>query len=157
MTEARVSRLAVEVLNQDPDPEARVSRLAMEVLQSVDEDLPAAPDAPTNPAAMALSASVIQVTWDDVTDETGYRVERSDDGSTGWTDVSGVLAANTTQYDDTGLTAETQYFYRVFAVNASGDSDPSSTVDATTQAAGGGGGNRMGGDRAIRRSPRTPR
>lgn len=33
MTEARVSRVAVEVLDQDPDPQAHVSRFAIEVLQ----------------------------------------------------------------------------------------------------------------------------
>lgn len=112
----------------------------------------APPDAPTNPAAAALSASSIRVTWDNVADETGYRVERSPNGSSGWTDVSGNLAADTVSYDDTGLTPATTYYYRVYAFNAGGDSDPSSTVNTTTDSAGGG--NRMGGTGAIRRSPR---
>ena len=115
------------------------------------------PDAPANPAAVALSASSIRVTWDDVADETGFRVERSADGTTGWTDVSGNLAAGTVLFDDTGLTASTQYFYRVIAFNAVGDSSPSSTVNATTDAGPpppSPGGNRMGGFGAIRKPPR---
>jgi hypothetical protein len=93
------------------------------------------PSAPTNPAATAVSASQIDVSWDDVSDETGYRVERSPNGTSGWVDVSGNLAAGTTSYQDTGLTASTQYFYRVIAFNGVGDSTPSSVVSATTQAA----------------------
>lgn len=112
-----------------------------------------APDAPTNPAATAQSASSIRVTWTDVDDETGYRVERSPNGSDGWSDVSGALAADTTQWDDTGLTASTQYFYRVIAVSGAGDSDPSSTVNATTSAPSGDSANRIGGTGAVRRSP----
>lgn len=114
----------------------------------------AVPDAPTNPAATADSQTQITVTWDDVADETGFRVERSPDGSGSWTDVSGNLAAGTTSYPDTGLTCNTQYFYRVFAFNGDGDSAASSTVNATTDACSpppAGGGNRMGGTGAIRR------
>ena len=111
----------------------------------------AVPSAPTNPAAVALTSTSIRITWDDVADETGYRVERSPDGLGSWADVSGNLAAGTVSYDDTGLTASTQYFYRVIAFNAVGDSSPSSTVNATTSAASG---NRMGGTGAIRKPPR---
>lgn len=111
------------------------------------------PDAPTNPAAVADSSTQITVSWDDVADETGYRVERSPDGAGSWVDVSGNLAADTTSWPNTGLTASTQYFYRIIAFNTGGDSSPSSTVNATTDAASGGG-NRMGGTGAIRKSPR---
>jgi hypothetical protein len=117
------------------------------------------PPPPANPAAVAASSSAIDVSWDDVAGETGYVVERSPDGVGSWTDVSGNLAAGTVTYQDTGLTASTQYFYRVYAFNADGDGDPSAVVNATTDAAPPtpptpGGGNRMGGDRAIRKPPR---
>lgn len=95
----------------------------------------APPAAPGNPSATADSQTQITVTWDDVADETGFRVERSPNGSSGWVNVSGSLAADTTSYQDTGLTASTQYFYRVIAFNGAGDSTPSTVVNATTQAA----------------------
>jgi hypothetical protein len=72
-----------------------------------------------------------------------------------WSDVSGNLGVGVLTYVDTGLTCNTQYFYRVFAFNGSGDSSPSTVVDATTNACTpGGGGNRMGGSGAIRKPPR---
>ncbi len=115
---------------------------------------PVAPDAPTNPSATADSQTQITVDWDNVTGETGYRVERSLTGVGAWSDVSGNLPANTVTYADTGLTCNTQYFYRVFAFNGVGDSPASSTVNATTNACAGGGGNRIGGTGAIRKPPR---
>lgn len=115
------------------------------------------PDAPSNPTASADSATQITVSWDDAADETGYRVERSADGSTGWSDVSGALAADVVSYADTGLTENTTYYYRVVAVNAVGDSDPSSVVDATTLAASTGEAQRIGGTGAIRKPPVTTR
>ena len=93
---------------------------------------PAPPDPPADPTATTQSSSEILVEWTDTADETGYRVERSDDGTTGWTDVSGDLAADTISYLDSGLDPSTQYFYRIIAFNDEGDSDPSDVVDDTT-------------------------
>jgi hypothetical protein len=115
----------------------------------------AVPSAPANPSATANSQTQITVAWDDVSGETGYRVERSLTGVGAWSDVSGNLAAGTVSYANTGLTCNTQYFYRVFAFNGAGDSPASTTVNATTNAcAPTGGGNRMGGTGAIRKPPR---
>jgi hypothetical protein len=116
------------------------------------------PAAPGNPSATADSQTQITVDWDNVADETGYRVERSPDGTGSWVDVSGNLAADTVTYADTGLTCNTQYFYRVYSFNGAGDSAPSTVVNATTDACTpGGGGNRMGGTGAIRKPPRNTR
>ena len=113
------------------------------------------PDAPGNPSATANSQTQITVDWDNVANETGFRVERSPDGTGSWADVSGNLAADTVTYANTGLTCNTQYFYRVFAFNADGDSPASTVVNATTNACTpSGGGNRMGGTGAIRKPPR---
>lgn len=112
------------------------------------------PSAPTNPTATAQGQTSILVGWDDVADETGYRVERSADGSTGWADVSGNLAADATSYEDTGLTCATQYFYRVIAFNTNGDSDPSTTVDATTLTCAGPGGRKVLPSAQVRMRPR---
>lgn len=90
------------------------------------------PAQPTGATAVALSSTSIKVDWtDNASDETGYRVERSPNGTDSWTNVSGSLAAGVETYTDTGLTTGTTYYYRVYAFNDSGDSDPSSTVSAT--------------------------
>jgi len=88
---------------------------------------------PTNPMAAAQSDTSILVSWDDVAwTESGFRVEQSPDGVGSWVDVSGNLAPDTLSYLDIGLTASTQYFYRVFAFDTAADSQASAVVDATT-------------------------
>src|SRR5207244_4335298 len=81
--------------------------------------------------ATAAPPLEIDVTWSDVDSETGYRVERSTDGSSDWTTVA-TTGQDVTMYSDTGLAAGTTYYYRVYAINAGGDSPPSDVVSATT-------------------------
>jgi formylglycine-generating enzyme required for sulfatase activity len=93
---------------------------------------PPAPTAPSALTATSASASQIHLTWtDNSTNETGFRIERSPDGTGGWTEVY-QAGADVTSWDDTGLTADTIYYYRVRAFNAGGDSAYSNTANATT-------------------------
>lgn len=94
-----------------------------------------APTAPSGLSAAAASSSQINLNWTDNSgDETGFKVERSPDGSGSWTQV-GTTGSNSTSYQNTGLSASTKYYYRVFAYNSSGNSDYSNVASATTQAA----------------------
>ena len=98
-----------------------------------------APAAPSVLAVVVNSSTQITLTWvDNATDETGFKVERSANGTTGWSQIA-TPSANATSFTNTGLTASTAYFYRVRATNATGDSAFTSVANATTQAAGGGG------------------
>jgi fibronectin type 3 domain-containing protein len=89
------------------------------------------PDAPANLTASGQSSTQINLSWADVTDETSYKVQRSANGTTGWSQV-GTTAANVTAFSNTGLSANTTYWYRVVASNASGDSAASTSASATT-------------------------
>ena len=92
----------------------------------------APPAAPARLTATAMSATQINLAWADLsTNEAGFEVERSPDGNTGWTKIADV-SANGTSYQNTGLTPNTHYFYRVRAVNAAGQSAYANTADATT-------------------------
>ena len=63
---------------------------------------------------------------------TGYNIEVSPNGTSGWTDqVANTGNANTT-YAHTGLTAGTTRHYRVSAINANGTGVPSNVDSATT-------------------------
>ena len=90
-----------------------------------------APPAPTGMTATAVSSSEIDLSWNDVATETGYLLERSPDGSSGWTQVN-INAANVTTFADTGLAQGTTYYYRVHAFNLAGNSAYSSVASATT-------------------------
>jgi len=92
---------------------------------------PPPPGAPGGVTATAVSASQIDVTWQDVTGESGYRVERSANGASGWTQV-GTVGQDVLLFSNTGLTASTTYYYRVVATSPNGDSAPSAVVGATT-------------------------
>jgi len=78
------------------------------------------PPPPLGLAAMAASASQINLTWFDVIGETGFQIERSLDG-VNWT-IAGTTATHVTSFQDTGLLPATTYFYRVRASNAAGTS-----------------------------------
>ena len=94
---------------------------------------PQPPAAPTSLNATAVSSSQISLVWsDNASNETGFRIERSQDG-TSFTEIS-TVGANVTTYADTGLSASTQYWYRVRAYNGSGPSGYTNTASATTQA-----------------------
>gem|GEM_PF-805854 len=93
---------------------------------------PSAPAAPGNLAATATSTSSINLAWTDNADnEQGFRVERSTDNAT-FAEIA-TVGANAASYSDSGLTANTTYYYRVRAFNAAGDSAYSNTANATTQ------------------------
>ena len=95
-----------------------------------------APAAPSNLNASALSSSDITLTWtDNSTNESNFKLERS--ASAGGTFIQiALLAANSTSYTNSGLSAGTAYFYRIRATNATGDSAYSNTASATTPTSG---------------------
>jgi hypothetical protein len=91
------------------------------------------PASPPTLMAVSVSSTQVDLSWTDVANETGYRVERSSDGVGGWSAIA-TPAQDATTYSDTGLSAATTYFYRVFATNGGGDSPSSDVASATTTA-----------------------
>lgn len=93
-------------------------------------------DAPSNLEAAGMGSTGITLMWtDNSTDESDFRVERSPDGSTGWTEVA-VLPANVATRLDSGLNPATTYYYRLRARRASDNSYSAySSVAAATTAA----------------------
>lgn len=90
--------------------------------------------APSNLDASTVSSTQINLTWDDNSStETGFEIFRSEDGAT-FTLIH-TTAANVESYNNTGLTANTTYYYRVRAVGVTIRSEPSNIDSSTTSPA----------------------
>ncbi len=93
---------------------------------------PTEPYAPSNLYATAASGSQISLTWNDASnDEDGFKIERKIEGSDTWSQIA-QTAAGANSYQNTGLTPNTTYFYRVLAFNGVGNSVYSNQASATT-------------------------
>jgi len=92
------------------------------------------PVAPGNLHLTVVSTSQINITWtDNSTNEDGFFIERKT-GSSGTYNSIGMVSANVITYSNTGLSAGTQYYYRVRAFNTAGNSAYCAETYATTQA-----------------------
>jgi subtilisin family serine protease len=92
---------------------------------------------PTNLTATAVSPSQIDLAWtDNARGEDGYRVQRKGPSDADFVDITigSPLPPNATTFSNTGLSASTQYSYRVVAFNNISASFSSNTASATTQA-----------------------
>ena len=97
------------------------------------------PGVPTDLTATAGGETEIKLSWTAPTDDggdaiTGYKVEVSANGDTGWSNVVADTADTDTTYSHTGHTALNTRFYRVSAINSVGTGDASNVSGATTAA-----------------------
>lgn len=89
------------------------------------------PSEPSNLQVTIVSDNRVDLTWEDRSSrETGYRVERALDTAFKTDLVSVILPANSHSYSDTTTVAGVIYYYRVFAFNKLGDSNPTRTFPA---------------------------
>jgi len=87
---------------------------------------PAIPDTMPTLTATVASSSQINLTWNDVANETAFRLERSLDGVIWNTLIE--LGPNVTKYSNTGLTSVKMYYYRIRAAGACSYLTPYSAV-----------------------------
>jgi len=92
---------------------------------------PAPPSAPPNFVATSSSTNQINLSWNDVVSEDGYKIESSSDGGTNYSLLT-TLGANITSYSNTGLSPGSTRYYRVWAYNILGDSVKAGPVNTTT-------------------------
>lgn len=88
------------------------------------------PATPSGLTAGSTSSTSVDLQWQDVADETGYKLERSVDGST-WS-LLGTTTTDTVTYSDQSVVENKTYRYRVSATNQSGSSAPSTSASVTT-------------------------
>ena len=90
------------------------------------------PNAPSSLTCTAVSSSQIDLSWQDNSgNEDGFKIERKKVGES--FSLIYTTGANITSYSDTGIEANTTYYYRVHAYNTAGDSAYSNEAFDTTQ------------------------
>jgi titin len=100
------------------------------VADATTPDVP--PAAPARLTAKPVSSSQIDLAWADLsTNESGFEIEQSNSATGTFTPITR-LPAESTNYEVKGLADETQYCFRVRAVNAAGPSAFTEPVCATT-------------------------
>ena len=97
------------------------------------------PGAPTALSAAASGSTRINLSWtapasDGGSAITGYKIEVSPNGTSGWTDRVADTGITTTTYAHTGLAAGDTRHYRVSAINTNGAGTASNVDSATTDA-----------------------
>ena len=115
-----------------PEPDGKALKIIVRGIAKVGPSL-----APTGLTATAVGDNRIDLSWTAPTDDggsaiTGYRIESSADGSTGWADLVADTGMAAITYSHTGLMPNTTRHYRVSAINGEGTSGPSDTANATT-------------------------
>ncbi len=94
--------------------------------------VPTLPEPPTQLTANAVSSSQIDLSWtDNATNEEGFTIERKT-GTGGTYSQIGLVGANVTTYQNSGLSENTLYYYRIRAYNTAGASAYSNEANATT-------------------------
>ena len=90
------------------------------------------PEQPGMPTATAQSSTEIVVTWEEVSGATSYRIYRSDMRGGTYTRIGSDDNISELTYTDSGLTANTPYFYQLEACNSGGCSSRSPEADGMT-------------------------
>ena len=97
---------------------------------------PGAPGAPAGLTARAVGSTRIDLAWDEPADPgdtgvTGYRIEWSADGRSGWRDLVANTGSTDRAHADT-VAPQTTRHYRVSAINGQGPGSPSVAAHAAT-------------------------
>lgn len=93
---------------------------------------------PSTSSIVPLPINRVRLSWtDNSTDETNFRIERSDNGTSGWSEIA-TIAANQTTYTETRTACIQQSYYRIRAYRSSDQqySEYTPVVSVTTDGCG---------------------
>jgi fibronectin type 3 domain-containing protein len=86
------------------------------------------PDAPSGLSAVSLSSTSLEISWDSVQGASGYKLYHSNTTATGTYNL--IATVDDTNYTHSGLTINTDYWYKVSALNIIGEGEQSAYINA---------------------------
>lgn len=102
------------------------------LLQVLAADLAAVPNAPADLTATAIDSSHVRLAWNVLSsNESGFKLERKTAEAANYSEIA-ALPAGTPVFVDSGLPADTAFFYRIRSTNEAGGSAYSAEASATT-------------------------
>jgi len=118
---------------QDNGSGASNGPITINVTITVDPPALQPPSAPSALAATALSTSRIGLSWTDNSDnEQSFKIDRRQSGTDPWVRIA-EPSADVVSHTDTGLPADTIFYYKIKAWNEAGNSAYSALANAATQ------------------------
>ena len=89
-------------------------------------------EAPSDLAGEAVAASIINLSWSTVDNALGYNLKRATTMDGSYETIAPFITESS--FQDTGLNADTNYYYKISSVNTGGESEDSSPITVTTKA-----------------------
>ena len=93
------------------------------------------PNTPINLNANVISSTEINLSWSTSNDDesiAGYKIEYRTNTDPNYSVAIANTGISDTTYSHTGLTPDTVYAYRVYAINSAGESEPSNSITVKT-------------------------
>ncbi len=118
-----------EALPGTPTPSFWLWKISASPCTQQHQPPPQPPNPPSNLSAVAASSSQVNLSWSSNGGD-GFYIERKTGASGSYGQIVQLTA---TSYQDSGLSQNTNYYYRVRAYNSSGNSGYSNEANATTQ------------------------
>ena len=94
---------------------------------------PRFPNGVTVSSIKTKSKTSLEITWKAVSNVDRYRIDRKKEGGTWEKDLDRNIDSSQSTYTDTGLTAGTKYYYRVYGINSSAASPNKNVIFGVTR------------------------
>jgi sugar lactone lactonase YvrE/fibronectin type 3 domain-containing protein len=108
------------------------TQLDMATVEQVQAGAGPLPAPPTGLVVTGVTQASVSLSWNPVAGVSGYRIYRASSADGPFVQAGALSATAALLYTDTGLTANTAYYYKVSAANAAGESALSGAVGALT-------------------------
>lgn len=88
-------------------------------------------EAPSDLIGEAVASSIVNLSWSEVNNALGYNIKRATSIDGSYETIATFITEPS--YQDTGLNANTNYYYKISSINSGGESEDSSSITVKTK------------------------